>query len=72
MTNCLDILRKVREIETRINRMQDKLDTIVHRIRTLESENYDADKVKSGLRELREYLQENTDFWAYVRLEDSQ
>jgi len=59
-------------LKRRVDRMEDKLDTVVHRIRTLESENYDADKLKSALRELREYLQYNTDFYPYVRLEELQ
>ena len=66
------IARKLIELERRVDRMQDKLDTVVHRIRTLESENYDSDKVKSAIKEIREHLQDNSDFWAYVKLEDSQ
>jgi len=59
-------------LERIVDRIEDRMNTMVQKIRTLESENYDADKVKSALREIREHLQDTSQFFAFTRLEDLQ
>jgi hypothetical protein len=63
---------RLSKLERIVDRVQDRLDTVVNRIITLESENYDSSKVKSALREIREHLQDTSQFFAFTRLEDLQ
>ena len=67
-----DIEIRLSMLERIVDRIEDRMNTMVQRIRTLESENYDSDKVKSALREIREHLQDTSQFFAFTRLEDLQ
>ena len=49
-----------------------KIDAITHRLKDLEAEDYDSSIVKSAIREIREHLQETTQFFAFTRLEELQ
>ena len=61
-----------RALQNRMLMLEMKIDAITHRLVELESEDYDSSKVKSAIKEIREHLQDNSDFWSYVNLEESQ
>jgi SUMO ligase MMS21 Smc5/6 complex component len=61
-----------RALSNRMLMLEMKIDAITHRLVELEAEDYDASKVKSAIKEIREHLQDNSDFWSYVKLEESQ
>lgn len=63
---------RLSKLERIVDRIEDRVNAMVSQIRTLESANYDSDKVKSALREIREHLQDTSQFFAFTRLEELQ
>ncbi len=61
-----------RALENRMLMLEMKIDAITHRLKDLEAEDYDSSIVKSAIREIREHLQETTQFFAFTRLEELQ
>ena len=72
-----NLVAHVGELDTKLTAMSKLQDRIIARLTELEAEAYDADKVKSAIKELRSeliYAQKDPAYAPYfiVKLEDSQ
>ena len=72
-----NLVAHVGELDKKLTVLSKMQDSIIARLTEIEAEAYDADKVKSAIKELREELQHTTKDPEYtpffiVKLEDSQ